>query len=179
MDMPTPPLTRFPVRQFFGQSMQTQLSAMQLQWERLDGHLDEIGYDGRRVLGYRLPRWQRREKWSDDQCIRFLESVWSGVGIGSFMVNFSDNEDLHMILLDGQQRLRAIERYWAGELMVPGADGHTYFWTDLTEREQAHFLRIPFPWFESNYKTEEQMIEAYNRHNFGGTAHTPEERAQA
>lgn len=103
-----------------------------------------------------------------------------GVGLGSFMVNFAyggTNDDVHMILLDGQQRLRAIERYWADEIAVSGDDGNEYFWSEMQEDERAHFMRIPFPWIETAYKTDYELREAYDRHNFGGTSHTQEERA--
>lgn len=38
-------------------------------------------------MGYKLPNWQRQAKWSDEQCSRFLESIWMGSWIGTFMVN--------------------------------------------------------------------------------------------
>lgn len=109
----------------------------------------------------------------------FLESVWIGVGIGSFMVNYSiRTSDANMVLLDGQQRLRAIERYWDNELAVVGDDGLSHYWGDLTEKEQVHFLRIPFPWVMTEYDNNAQLREAYNRHNFGGTSHTSKQRAR-
>lgn len=103
-----------------------------------------------------------------------------GVGLGSFMVNCAyggTSEDVHMVLLDGQQRLRSIERYWADELAVTGDDGNGYFWSEMREDERAHFMRIPFPWIETSYKTDAEMREAYNRHNFGGTNHTKNQHA--
>lgn len=169
---------RFPARRFYGQMMQTQLQMMLMQRETLNKILDNEGYTGRRVLGYKLPVWQRNEKWSEAQCTRFIESIWLGVGLGTFMVNMTEsNKDADNILLDGQQRLRAIERYWDNEFPVMGDDGKEYFWNDLTREEHAHFLRIPFPWVMSQYKKEEELKEAYNRHNFGGTPHTEDERA--
>ena len=173
-------LSRFPARRFYGQMMQTQLHAMSVERDRLNKQLDAAGYVGRRVLGYKLPVWQRQECWTDAQCARFLESVWLGVGLGAFMVNFSGSgldDDTHMTLLDGQQRLRAIERYWLGELAVQGDDGNCYFWTELTKDEQAHFMRIPFPWICTNYSTDAELRVAYDKHNFGGVAHALSEMA--
>ena len=171
-------LLRHPARVMFGQSMQTTLAVMIIQRKHGNAVLDKQGYSGRRVMGYKLPSWQRQEKWSDAQCSRFLESIWMGVGLGTFMVNsHTSNEAIDQILLDGQQRLRAIERYFDGELSVMGQDGNAYLWTDLHESEQAHFLRISFPWIESHYKVEQDCVDAYNRHNFGGTQHEESERA--
>lgn len=171
-------LPRHPARVMFGQSMQTTLAVMIIQRKHGNAVLDKQGYSGRRVMGYKLPSWQRQEKWSDAQCSRFLESIWMGVGLGTFMVNsHTSNEAIDQILLDGQQRLRAIERYFDGELSVIGQDGNAYLWTDLHESEQAHFLRISFPWIESHYQVEQDCVDAYNRHNFGGTQHEESERA--
>lgn len=168
---------RHPVRLFYGQAYQTSLSVMRNSVERFDRLLDEYGYTGRRVLGYKLPVWQRNEKWTDEQSSRFIRSIWMGIGVGTFMVNSSSKPELNQVLIDGQQRLRAIERYFRNEIAVLGEDGKNYYWNDLADEEQRHFLRMPFPWVESQYNTEEQMIEASDLLNFGGTPHTPEERA--
>jgi hypothetical protein len=174
----TAALPRFPRRRFYGQHNNSMMSNMMVQRDIMNTVLDEKGFTGRRVLGYKLPEWQRPEVWTDDQCVRFLESIWLGVGLGTYMVNMVfGNEEIDLILLDGQQRLRAIERYWAGELAVTGEDGVAYRWDELTEQEHNHFLRIPFPWIETSYRTEEEARAAYNRHNFGGTAHTADQRA--
>jgi hypothetical protein len=171
---------RVPARRFYGELMQTTMGGMLSIRDMQNRILAKSGYKGRSVLGYKLPVWQRPEVWTDDQCIKFLMSIYMGVGLGTFMVNFSRSmadDDTHMLLLDGQQRLRSIERYWNGELAVPGDDGNSYFWGDLTEREHAHFERINFPWICTGYGTDAELREAYNRHNFGGTEHAADQRA--
>ncbi|WP_454727861.1 MULTISPECIES: DUF262 domain-containing protein [Cupriavidus] len=165
---------RHPRRRFYGQAMQSQLSM--LLWNR--DRVEDPAFRGRRVLGFKLPAFQRQVVWTDAQCLAFLEGLWLGVSPGTYMVNWSTTSDgYHYVLLDGQQRLRALERYWADELALPGEDGQAYGWSALTPGEQAHFLRIPFPWIETRYTTDAELREAYNRHNFGGTPHRPEERA--
>lgn len=168
---------RHPVRQFYGSAMQTTLFGLRAAREVRNNLLDKWGYTGRRVLGYKLPEWQRKEKWSDAQCVRFLESIWLGVSIGAFMVNDTQKPEHSQVLLDGQQRLQAIERYFDDELAVQGEDGQAYRWSDLTDDEQAQFLRIPFPWLETRYNTDAELRAAYDRHNFGGTPHVEDERA--
>jgi hypothetical protein len=169
-----PAPARHPRRRFYGQAMQNLLSS--LLWNR--DQVVDPAFTGRRVLDFKVREFQRPIVWTDAQCVVFIESLWLGVSPGTYMVNWSAVSDgYHYVLLDGQQRLRALERYWAGELAVPGEDGQAYRWSELTEAEHAHFLRIPFPWIETQYTTEAQLREAYNRHNFGGTPHTPEQRA--
>jgi hypothetical protein len=170
-------LPRYRTRRFFGQSMQTSLHGLMKERDRLNQILDSAGYTGRRVMGYKLPVWQRPAVWTEDQCMRFIESIWLGVGLGAFMVNDNQDMELSQILLDGQQRLMAIERYWRGEFAVQGDDGIAYYWNDLTEQEQRHFYRIPFPWVETRYNTDDELRAAYDRHNFGGTAHGFDQRA--
>jgi hypothetical protein len=147
-------------------------------WHEQNKILDSQGYSGRRVLGYKLPVYQREGVWSDEQSIRFITSVYLGIGLGTFMVNRSFNhESLDMILLDGQQRLMSLQRYWLNELAVPGEDGVAYTWGDLTKEEQAHFFRMSFPWIDTAYETDEKCRLAYNLHNFGGVAHCEDQRA--
>jgi hypothetical protein len=173
-------LSRFPVRRFYGQMMQTTMAGMESTRDIQERILQTSGYTGRRVLGYKLPEWQRLEVWSDEQCSRFVRSIWMGVGLGAFMVNFSKsgkNDDTHLVLLDGQQRLRSIERYWVGEIAVTGEDGRPYHWHQLTADDKSNFMRIPFPWICTEYGTDGELREAYNLHNFGGTSHLASEMA--
>lgn len=172
------PAYRFPARRYYGTQMQTHMLQLQMSAPHMNEKLDQQGYAGRRVLGYKLTEWQRQQKWTVEQSASFVESIWLGVGIGHFMVNSSfGDEAIDGILLDGQQRLFAIERYWNGEFAIVGEDGNAYFWHDLTEEEHRHFLRIPFPWIETQYKSEQQCVDAYNRHNFSGTPHEADEFA--
>lgn len=170
---------RFPKRRFYGQAMQSGMYNLRLGAIRRNEVLDATGYTGRRVMGFKLPYWQREDgQWSLEQSVRFIESVWLGVGLGTYMVNGTlENPDVDQILLDGLQRMSAIQSYWNDEFQVPGDDGKPYYWSELTAGEHAHFDRIPFAWIETQYATEEACVEAYNRHNFGGTPHDPSERA--
>ncbi len=176
----TPTAPRFPARRFYGQMMQTSLAGLFSMRGIQDKTLDDGQYVGRRLMGFKLPEWQRKQCWTDQQSIRFLESIWMGISLGTFMVNYSKSgldDDTHLVLLDGQQRLRAIERYWNDELAVLGENGEAYYWNELTAGEKAHFDRISFPWVCTEYGTDPELREAYNRHNFGGTAHRADEVA--
>ncbi|MBI6885859.1 DUF262 domain-containing protein [Pseudomonas putida] len=172
---------RIPKRRYFGQAMQAPMSSMRMQWKNRDEILAKQGYTGRSILGIKVPYWQRsNDKWSLAQKVAFINSIFAGATIGTYMVNTTPaNDDLDQILLDGLQRLSAVQEYWEGKFAVPGEDGQPYFWADLTPGEQAHFDRIPFPWIDTNYSTEADCIDAYNRHNFGGIAHDESERAVA
>ncbi len=172
------PALRILRRRYFAQPYTTMLSQLQMQVASQNEMLDRNGWTGRRVMGFRLPAWQRQSKWSLEQSQRFIESIWIGVGLGTYMVNHClKNPDADLVLLDGQQRMRAIEQYLNSEFPMRGEDGIEYLWKDLTDEEQAHFLRIPFPWNSTEYSKDDDLREAYNRHNFGGVAHDESERA--
>jgi hypothetical protein len=143
---------RFPKRRFYGQAMQGPMSSIRMQWKRREEVLAASGYTGKSVLGLKLPYWQRsNDKWSLAQKVAFIESIWMGMTIGTYMVNSTHlNDDLDQILLDGLQRLTAVQEYWEGKFAITGEDGLPHFWDDLTSGEKAHFERIPFPWIEPN-----------------------------
>ena len=171
-------MSRILTRKFTFKDHTTLLSSLKQMAQVHHKVLDSRGWQGRRVLGFKLPDWQRAPAWTDDQAVRFLESVWLGLGLGTYLVNMRHSDtDNDLILLDGQQRLRAIERYWADELAVRGENGNEYFWSELDSQEQAQFLRATMGWQESDYSTDEELREAYNRHNFSGTAHRPDQAA--
>jgi hypothetical protein len=169
---------RVPGRRFYGEHMATMMLALDSGAQARDAKLDEQGWAGRRVLGYKLPEWQRREVWTLDQCVRFVESCYMGANIGSFMINcVFDPQELDEVVLDGQQRLRALERYWNNEFALAGEDGRLWLWDDLEKDEKARLHRIVFPWTMTHYNTVDLLHDAYNRHNYGGVAHTALEMA--
>jgi len=74
----------------------------------------------RTVMGMILPEWQRPFVWTDRQCISFIESAWRGVPLGTYTLNMRMGSPFDGYLIDGQQRMRAIERYLSDEYPVFG-----------------------------------------------------------
>ena len=168
--------SRVPGRKFFGDMSNTLITSL-LMTDSRESVLEQHGWSGRRVLGYKIPEWQRQEVWTEEQCKSFIESMFMGANIGAFMVNMSfKNEACDMVLVDGQQRLRALEKYVADGFSVRGDDGKEWLWSQLGGA-QAHLLRMVFPSIMTAYDDEDLLKEAYDRHNFSGTAHEPEQRA--
>lgn len=168
---------RIPARVFLYELMNMKIQVLLQDSSRRNRVLDEQGWTGRRVMGFKLPEWQRPEVWDDKSCVAFISNLYRGAGIREFMVNQHMEPQYDAILLDGQQRLRAIERYVASEFAVPGDDGVAYLWTELTEAEKAHFYRMNFPCQVTQYANEAILKEAYNIHNFSGVPHQPHEMA--
>lgn len=129
---------------------------------------------GERILGpFILPPFQRPPVWSQEQRTALVESLWDGVPIGAYVVNQTTlGNPCDQWLLDGQQRIGAILGYIRGEFPVYG-----HLFTDLDRPEQLGFLMRPLAYLETNIETEAHCRLVYNRLAFGGTAHTPDQRA--
>lgn len=131
------------------------------------------GWTGRTIVGYRLPDFQRPYAWSRAQQIAFCESVWAGYDIGRYVLNVQETYDaigvgpLDNMLVDGQQRLGAIEAYMADAFPVYGA-----LWSQVPALERRRgFLDRPFPCIESGIDDEAELERVYRRLAYGGTPH--------
>lgn len=132
-------------------------------------------HDGRYVAGFPVPKFQRQIVWTDEQCIKLIESMWLGFNIGSYTLNHWKfvGQKMHPFshyVLDGQQRLRAIERYVKNEFPVFGMK---YF--ELNVEDTRRFNGIHFSRGEVKIWDEPTLRELYNRMNFSGTVHTIDE----
>lgn len=144
----------------------------------MKGDSELVSKADRYVCGYPVPNFQRPLCWSVEQKVRFIESVYLGLPIGTFTINKmewdanGEPSEFSGILLDGQQRLSTIEEYLNDGFQVFGL-----MWSELNRREKGRFLRAKFGYFEVSLKTEQELRELYNRLALGGTPHTEADRA--
>ncbi len=130
------------------------------------------------LCGHRIPPFQRPAVWSQDQKVRFIESAWLGIHLGIYVVNRNDgwkNDRPHPMdlwLIDGQQRLRALDDYLGDVFPVFG-----YKWSELNKLERRRFESIPFAQATVHEANETKLRMLYDRLNFGGTPHTEDQRA--
>lgn len=172
--MPTPVLQAAPTRRSVIEFLEFEEQARR---DVQAGHLTPGTY----VLGFRLPDWQRPAVWTTPQQQRFIESAWLGLHLGAVVVtrrnslHLSRLDPLDLLLIDGQQRLRALARYLSGDLRVFGAT-----WADLSPADHQRFLgetTLGFVQLDTTY-TESKLKDLYVRMNYGGTPHAPEHRPQ-
>lgn len=140
------------------------------------------------VMGYPLASWQRQPVWTMEQQVRFITSLWEEVDVGSYLVNdmfdyitpetgqpcgreFSD------ILLDGPQRLSALENYVLNVFPVPDAKGVLCFWEELSRVERRIFGNRTFSRSAVQSWDEKDLRRIYDLRAFGGTPHDENERA--
>lgn len=128
----------------------------------------------RMVMGFILPSWQRGLVWSKAQKIAFIESAWRGIPLGTYTYNQATlGSPLDNLLIDGQQRMSAIESYLNDEFPVFG-----WRWSELTDADRREWkLTIIFANYMTTSEDEDFLKSYYDLMNFGGTAHTESERA--
>lgn len=126
------------------------------------------------VMGYFLPTWQRGLVWTEAQDIAFIESAWRGIPLGTYSFNMLfDGSTIDMILIDGQQRMNAIQRYLNDEFPVFG-----YRWSEVTIVDQRVWgMQVQFGCYRCRTKDETYLRAYYDLMNFGGTPHEPGQRA--
>jgi hypothetical protein len=124
------------------------------------------------VMGYPIPEFQRPIVWTQDQQIRFIESIWYGFDLGTYTYVEWNIDPYRFMLIDGQQRLTAIQNYITDVFEVFG--GH---YSELEKPDQIRFRRTKFPSYAYRGKTERELREMYDLLNFSGTPHTEDQRA--
>lgn len=150
-----------------------------LQQARNEHTSETMATGDRQLMGFNLPPWQRPLVWSQAQKVAFIEGIFLGLGTGYYVIHEAEwdrhGSPLPMSgwLLDGQQRIAAIEAFVNDRISV--FDGVRYSQLDRVTR-MRRFRRQAFPCIEIPYQNnEEHLIELYRRLNFSGTAHTMED----
>jgi uncharacterized protein with ParB-like and HNH nuclease domain len=131
--------------------------------------------DGNRkgtVMGYKIPDFQRPLVWSKKQKIKLIESLFLGLPIGTFTVNEINDYKFDSIIIDGQQRMNAIQEYIENKLKV-----YDLLYSEVNQNDKARFRTAAFPQYVTNSDDIEYLKNYYNLMNFGGTAHKESERA--
>lgn len=135
----------------------------------------EVEAHGRRtIMGYVLPDWQRGLVWTQAQKIAFIESAWLGIPIGTFSYNQAGMGSRYdHLLIDGQQRMSAIQDYVEDAFPVFG-----YRYSELPKPDERRWnMMVSFPCYQARTEDEDWLRNYYNLMNFGGTAHDESERA--
>lgn len=180
---------RLPKKIELGQLSQSPVYSL---WHRFNSQGKEQTYDnvcdeGPRLMSFVLPSFQRGVVWTDAQMVRFIESLHYGVYPGTYTYNSTyhlkenrfvgaDGKTYYRRgnwLLDGQQRLTSLHRYFTNEWPV-----FNLFWADLDRQEQMGFLmNAIFPEYETKFDDEFRCRQLYDLMAFGGVPHQEHERA--
>jgi hypothetical protein len=140
------------------------------------------------AMGFPLPSFQRDLVWTEEQKVKFIQSIWSGVDLGTYLVNdiwefcstngtFSHYRAFSGALLDGQQRLTTIQEYITNGVRVPDFNSIPRLWRELGRVERRRFCQVTFTKATISSWDEETLRRAYDLRAFGGSAHKESERA--
>lgn len=156
-----------------GQHMASTVGQPIFEWEQWqDAGSPQLS--ARMVMGYRLPTWQRPFVWTEAQSIKLIESLWLGLNIGTYTFNRSrHNSPYDNLLIDGQQRMKALEDYLSDRFPVFG-----FKWSEVTEVDRRGFaFSRHFQCYITKSEDDAYLRDYYNLMNFGGVAHTLEQVA--
>src|SRR3546814_908347 len=138
-----------------------------------------------RLCGLFIPPFQRPLVWEMDRKIAFIESAYLGIHLGTIV--FKDALNRPMVdgrfdptdrwLIDGQQRCNALWSYVNDEFPIFVGTEHEHRWSDLNIVEQRFFRHIQIGYTKLQSNDENHLRMVYDRLNFGGVAHTDNQRA--
>lgn len=117
-----------------------------------------------------IPSFQRQPIWSDEQRVRLIDSLMSGLPIGGIIINrLSDyTHECADLLLDGQQRMITIHAFFNDEFEV-----NNHFFSEFSDTEKIFFKCITIPRAVSELHSIEECQELYQRIAYGGSEHKP------
>lgn len=108
-----------------------------------------------------FPIFQRGYVWSEKQSALYIESLtMEFYGPSLYMAADGDKQ----ILLDGMQRLHAIEKFVEGQLPV-NIENHKVTFNDLTDKEKAYFLGLKVPFVVCRNMNHENYSDLFLRLN--------------
>ncbi|MDW9481158.1 DUF262 domain-containing protein [Sinorhizobium meliloti] len=145
--------------------------------------LTEFSLDTNWLMGYAIPPFQRPVVWDDARMIAFIETLAQKGDPGTYTYHVSEMRELtadgkeyyprDLWLIDGQQRLTALDRFFDDAFPV-----FDLYWSEISETRKRGFLMgTSFPAYQVRNKSEMELRELYDLKNFGGIAHEEHQRA--
>ncbi len=125
------------------------------------------------------PEFQRRDRWDEARQSRLIESLIMNVPIPPIFLG--EDEYGHYVVLDGRQRLTAIEKFLSNTLKLRGLEvwddlnGATF--QDLVKRQQDRYLTRRFLHAIVLLKESSSIVkyDVFDRLNTGGVTANPME----
>jgi hypothetical protein len=148
--------------------------AVTVPWQSIDRTLD----DYKEPYGLDLdPDFQRGHVWTEEQQIAYIEFILSGGKTGrELLLNQSSfagrggGGTEPMVLVDGKQRLTAVQRFLHDEIPAFG-----YFYHEFGDKIRMSPSGPNFTFRINDLKTREAVLKWYLEINSGGTPHSKEE----
>lgn len=127
-----------------------------------------------------IPDYQRKHVWTNVQSSRFIGFLAEGGTVPPLFVQRWKDSLIPDELLDGLQRVTAIQAFVAGKIPMELSDGTQVFLSDLSPQDRKLLTGHAGPMLSIQYiqcETRVAVLQMYLRLNRGGTAHTDAEIA--
>jgi hypothetical protein len=136
-------------------------------------------FDPSEPTGSALAGFQRKFVWKPGQMERFIESLLLGFPVPGIFLVQQPNKAL--LVLDGQQRLRTLQAFYAGKFalseVVDRLKGKTYGQLDDEERRALDntFIHATIMKYDASERGASSIYSIFERLNAGGTNLHPHE----
>ena len=129
---------------------------------------------------YYIPEFQRDYVWKKPQASRLIESIIMGLPIPAIFLAKDGDEDKYYVI-DGQQRLTSIQKFYSGELKLEGTisviNGRKYDELDEKHRDRLdeYTLQLIMIRQETPDNNNDSVFKIFERINTEGTKLYPQE----
>ena len=129
---------------------------------------------------YYIPEFQRDYVWKKPQASRLIESIIMGLPIPAIFLAKDGDEDKYYVI-DGQQRLTSIQKFYSGELILEGTisviNGRKYNELDEKHRDRLdeYTLQLIMIRQETPDNNNDSVFKIFERINTEGTKLYPQE----
>lgn len=131
------------------------------------------------------PDFQRKPVWSDSQASYLIDSILSGLPVPEIFIRTITDKDgnVMMEVVDGQQRLRSIIRFFSGELRLQGPDISDQYsnvsWRDMTPDQRKLFWSYKIVVRDLEGSSNNEVRDMFKRLNANQSNLTPQELRHA
>jgi len=94
--------------------MKTEIQSKEFKFDAKDDNIEGILF--KEGITFKIPRYQRQYSWTDDNILDFwndLKDITGSYFIGSFVLNYENERERVIEVIDGQQRIIAITIFMA------------------------------------------------------------------
>lgn len=142
-------------------------------WNYLDSNIERYNEFNNLVMD---PEFQRLHVWTERQQIRYIEFILRGGQSGRDIMwncaGWMNDFRGPMYLVDGKQRIHAVQRFMTGKIPAFGTLYHEY-------EDNFPLTDTGFVFHVNNLNTYKEVVQWYIDLNAGGTPHTEEEIEKA
>lgn len=142
----------------------------------IEDYVDESNTEGP-IVGYKgnlniRPAYQRNFVYNTEQSRKVIETILNGFPLN--IIYFVSDDDKKYELLDGQQRIISIAKFYEGDFSIKREENY-FFFKNLTKEEQETFLNYPLNIYVCMNGTDREKLDWFEVINTAGEKLNPQE----